>query len=329
MNRKLRLRSRGFTLIELLVVIAIIAILIALLLPAVQQAREAARRTQCKNNLKQLGLAMHNYESTHSVFPLISFNHQGYSPQAQILPFLEQGNLHSLIDFNQPLLVGSGPTATLNPVHIGLQDRLINVFLCPSDSGDPMLFDSGYQWAGTNYMVNTGSGAGLNYFEGGSPQPDGMFWRGSSTRFRDITDGTSNTLLMAETLFGGRNAVSTTVLTDVRRQTQRASGGGGPGSRTSENLVAAAPAGFNGVRAGSWIRTTGYHITTNGYYTPNHRLPDVLHHGHIVASSRSLHTGGTQTLLVDGSVRFVSDSVDVGTWRALFTRGTGEVTGEF
>ncbi len=101
MNVRHRRRSQGFTLIELLVVIAIIAILIALLLPAVQQAREAARRTQCKNNLKQLGLAMHNYEGTHSVLPLISFNHQGFSPQAQILPFIEQGNLHSLINVNQ------------------------------------------------------------------------------------------------------------------------------------------------------------------------------------------------------------------------------------
>ncbi len=225
--------------------------------------------------------------------------------------------------------MGSGPSATLNPVHVGIQDRLLGVLMCPSDSGDPFLFESGYMWAGANYMVNIGSGTGLNYFEGGSPTPDGLFWRGSSTRFRDVTDGTSNTLLMAETLFGGRNSVSTTVLTDVRRQTQRAGGGGGPGSRTAESLVAAAPAGFTGVRAGSWIRTTGFHIGINGFYTPNSRQPDVVHHGHMVSSSRSLHTGGSQIVLVDGSVRFVSDSVDLGTWRALFSRAGGEVVGEF
>lgn len=320
---------RGFTLIELLVVIAIIAILIALLLPAVQQAREAARRSQCRNNLKQLGLAMHNYESTHQVFPLISHNHQGFSPQAQILPFIDQGSLYNLIDFNHPLLVGSGPTSSLNPVHRGIQDRLLPVLQCPSDSGDPMLVETGDTWAGTNYMVNIGSGPGLNYFEGGTPANDGLFWRGSKTRFRDITDGTSNTILMAETLFGGRDSVSTTVAGNPQRQIRRAGGGGGPGSRVAEDLVAAAPAGYSGVRAGSWIRTTGYHIGINGYFTPNFSEPDVSHHGHIVSSSRSNHVGGTQVLLCDGAVRFVSDSVDLRLWRGLFSRGGGEIVGEF
>ena len=319
-------RSRGFTLIELLVVIAIIAILIALLLPAVQQAREAARRTQCRNNLKQLGLALHNYESTHRVLPLISSSSTGFSPQAQILPFIDQGNLHDLIDFSEPLMLGSGPSVSLNPVHAGIQDQRLAVLLCPSDSGDPMYSDDGVWWAGTNYLVSVGSGTGLNYCE--SLEPDGLFWRGSNARFRDITDGLSNTILMAEGLFGGRDAVSTTVLTDPQRQIKRVSGGG-PGSRTAEDLTGAAASGYTGVRAGSWIRTTGYHITVNGYYTPNNPLPDVSHHGHIVSSSRSAHAGGTQVVLGDGSVRFASDSISLVTWRALFTRAGGEVVGEF
>jgi prepilin-type N-terminal cleavage/methylation domain-containing protein len=323
--------QRAFTLIELLVVIAIIAVLLALLLPAVQQAREAARRSQCKNNLKQLALAVHNYESTHSVLPLISSNHQGYSPQAQILPFVDQGTLYNRIDFNQPLMVGSGPSATLNPVHIGLQDRLFPTLLCPSDSGNPYLVDGGYTWSGTNYLVNIGSGDGLNYCEAGPPvpAPNGLFWRGSSVRMRDLTDGTSNTILLAEGLFGGRDAVSTTILQDPQRQIQRAGGGGGVGSRTAEDLVAAASVGYIGVRCGSWIRTTGFHIVVNGYFTPNSKHPDVSHHGSVITASRSAHVGGTQVALADGSVRFVSDSINLATWRALFSRSGGEVISEF
>ncbi|HWL08282.1 MAG TPA: DUF1559 domain-containing protein [Planctomicrobium sp.] len=320
----------GFTLIELLVVIAIIAILIALLLPAVQQAREAARRTQCKNNLKQLGLALHNYESTHSVFPLISHNSTGFSAQAQILPFIDQGNLQNLIDFANPLMTGSGPNVTLNPDYVGVQDRLIPVLLCPSDSGDPILDDGEFRWAGTNYLVNIGSGTGFNYCaSGGSVLPDGIFWRGSNTRLRDITDGTSNTVLMAEGLFGGRDGVSTTVLTDPQRQIKRASGGGSPCTRTAEDLVAAGVSGYNGGRAGSWIRATASHIAVNGFYTPNSRNPDVTFHGDVISASRSAHVGGAQAVLADGSVRFVSENVNLETWRALFTRNGGEVIGDF
>lgn len=140
--------QRGFTLIELLVVIFIIGILVGLLLPAVQSAREAARRMKCHNNFKQLGLAVHNYESAHRAFPRISSYHTGFSPQARILPFVEQGNLHNLIDYSEPLMTfGSGVTQSLNPAFQGVQDRLVPVLLCPSDSGNPILNDVGVPWA--------------------------------------------------------------------------------------------------------------------------------------------------------------------------------------
>jgi prepilin-type N-terminal cleavage/methylation domain-containing protein len=319
----------GFTLIELLVVIAIIGILLGVLLPAVQAAREAARRMQCHNNLKQLGLAFHNYESVHRVLPMISPNFTGFSPQAMILAYVEQENLHDLIDYRQPLTIfGSGVTQAMNPAFEGIQDQLIPVLLCPSDSGDPMLTAVGVPWAGTNYLVNVGSGTGLNYCENGAVQTDGLFWRGSRVGFRDVTDGTSNTCLMAEGLFGGRDSLPTTVLVNPQRQMQLTVGGS-PCTLTAENIVAAASANYRGTRNGSWIRTTGYHITINGFFTPNNSHPDVAHHGHAVTSSRSAHVGGTSMLRVDGSARLVSEHIDLGTWRALFSRNGGEVIDDF
>jgi prepilin-type N-terminal cleavage/methylation domain-containing protein/prepilin-type processing-associated H-X9-DG protein len=319
-------KKTGFTLIELLVVIAIIAILVALLLPAVQQAREAARRTSCKNNLKQLALAMHNYHDTHGSFPLqASDSLYGYSAQAQALPYLEQGNLYQVIDFSQPLLVGLPWAPSVNPPLIPVVDQAIPVLMCPSDAGDVYWTDSsGQLWAGSNYMVNGGSGVEVNYCSGLN---DGIFWRGSSTSFRDLIDGTSQTILYAETLFGGRGPVAAT-LTDPRRQAKRVSGGG-PCTVDAETLVAGTATGYHGDRAGAWIRNNGYHTLINGFLPPNSPIPDTSHHGEIVSAARSLHTGGVQVALCDGSVRFISENIDLATWRNLFSRGDGQVLGEF
>ena len=131
-------RLRGFTLIELLVVIAIIAVLVALLLPAVQQAREAARRTQCRNNLKQFGLALHNYEGTFGMFPLTNAqnylpNVQGFSPQARLLPYMEQVNLQNQLDFTQPAFTGPFNALIPNPRFAAAFATPLQVMLCPSD----------------------------------------------------------------------------------------------------------------------------------------------------------------------------------------------------
>ena len=317
---------RGFTLIELLVVIAIIAILIALLLPAIQQAREAARRVQCTNHLKQLGLAVHNYHDTHQRFPLnASSSLYGYSPQAQILPFIEQGNLHGLIDFNEPLLTGVPWNPSLNSALLPIIDQRIPVLLCPSDAGEAYYIDeNGDRWAGTNYLVNAGSGNGFNYC---SNENDGLFWDGSNTRMRDITDGTSNTILLAEGLFGQRGP-DTTILQDPERQLKRVSGGG-PCSVTADDLVSRTATRYEGSRAGAWVRGTPYMTFVNGYYSPNSENPDVVHHGEIITAARSLHTGGVNAALADGSVHFVSENIDLATWRNLFSRNDGQVIGDF
>ncbi|MCC9608679.1 DUF1559 domain-containing protein [Blastopirellula sp. JC732] len=319
-------RRRGFTLVELLVVIAIIGVLIGLLLPAVQQAREAARRMQCSNNLKQLALAAHNYESTYKVFPYpAKDSNYGYSAQSKILPFIEQGNFQDQIDFSQPLMIGASYLKTLNPIYNNLVGTKIDVLICPSDPGDPLYEDGGVTWAGGNYMMNAGPGVGTQYCS--TSDTGGLFWRGSVIGFRDITDGTSNTILMAETLFGNRT--NSTDLLDAQTQLRSTSGGGSPCSTSAADLDVRSVASYDGRRAGQWMRNLTYQSFINGYFPPNSSSPDILYHGDAVMGARSQHPGGAMVSFADGSVRLVSETVDLATWRNLFARNDGNVVGEF
>ena len=157
-------RRGGFTLVELLVVIAIIGILISMLLPAVQMAREAAHGSQCKNNLRQLGLALINFEGARGVFPATD-PPNGFSPQVRLLPYVEQGNLQNLLDFSQPAFTGAYNAQVPNPQFATIFATPIPLLLCPSDPADVVNVETTYNasYAGNNYMISTGSGTGILY----------------------------------------------------------------------------------------------------------------------------------------------------------------------
>ncbi len=331
-------RLRAFTLVELLVVIAIIGILIALLLPGVQAAREAARRMSCTNNLKQLGLALHNYHGTCNCFPGFGLTtNTSFSVQAKLLPFIEQGNLQSLIDFRQALYLGPSHSQTLNPAQVEAAKTRLPVLRCPSD-GWPDRYEEkpGEVLAGGNYMVCSGSGTGTNYdlrF-----RTDGLFYYGSAAGFRDITDGTSNAVAMSETLLGYGKQVSGPLASP--NEAKRLIGfftaspkSGGPGLAGVVNpdlaSLAAGATLWYGNRGFGWIVGKPMAASYCAYQTPNSPLPDMNSMGIGFYNARSLHPGGVNTMVADGSVRFVADTIQPATWQALATIAGGEVGGSY
>ncbi|MEW4530449.1 DUF1559 domain-containing protein [Maioricimonas sp. JC845] len=321
-------RARGFTLIELLVVIAIIAILIALLLPAVQQAREAARRAQCKNNLKQLALALHNYESSHRVFPPGGLGYPFvWSAQAQLLPYVDQASLKNLLVYEVPPLAsfGAGYDAALVDQNDQAARNRLSLLLCPSDS-DAV---PGSEYGGNSYPACAGSGInGTGDTDDGSiSNADGVIFSQSRIGFRDVTDGTSNTIVFSEHLLGDGQDVAPSG-NDYRRRVIELS----LGTQTTPAACtpASAPA-WSGQRGAKWVNGHLADTMYNHWYGPNAREPDCHNgfHNFALTSARSAHEGGVQAALVDGSARFVSENIDLTLWRALATRSGGEVIGEF
>lgn len=344
MNSKHLLRKRAFTLIELLVVIAIIAILIALLLPAVQQAREAARRMQCRNNLKQFGLAIHNYESSHGSFPPGRVGYpMVFSTHAAILPYLDNANVYNKVDFNTA--PGSFPEPPVQPYSANTVAAmtLIPTYICPSDFGN----FAGNSYAPTSYVVCTGSGddATSRYIRKGNGVMMDVKLNGV-VKFRDVLDGLTNTVAVSEQILGmGYNGGSGSATTPsipattnpVKPEQQvlnltAAQNDSITGTDPSPtNCVVGATGFWSGIRGARWMNGHFGDTLYNHGLTPNSKQFDCgnLSHNAGLTAARSRHVGGVTVLLCDGSARFVSDSIDVATWRGLATRAGSELLEEF
>ncbi|WP_437205684.1 DUF1559 family PulG-like putative transporter [Planctomicrobium sp. SH664] len=342
----MRTRHRsGFTLIELLVVIAIIAVLISLLLPAVQQAREAARRSQCKNNLKQVGLALHNYADVHKQLPMLFINWPGngsnlgnWGWQTYILPYMDQSGLYTALDPNN--WVGQDRdgfykdrAVARHATKYSLLGTPISSYRCPSSvapaAGDGYNFGNAgsgnpaYVLGNSNYAASWGSGwASLNGSAG--PLTNGPMWRNYGAPLRDITDGLSNTI------FVGEKAFNTPYSSNGLRQM----GTTWAGCRSSS---AATDQGYVQVGGGGYVVINASCITTDegAYQNADCRY-----------GFSSEHDAGAQFLLGDGSVRFISNNIDQrpdilrgssgrnneavnATFQRLLARGDGQVVGDF
>lgn len=294
------LRRRGFTLIELLVVIAIIAVLIALLLPAVQQAREAARRSQCKNNLKQIGLALHNYHETTNMFPIGGFRQgvglgTGMGWQVGILPNIDQAPLYSKFDFNQ--------TSYTAAVNLALAVTELPVYFCPSaasntthKTGNSGENSAGAPTASVHYFGSMGP-KGTNPTTGqaysldtssaghGDFSREGMMLRFVPVRIGDVTDGLSNTIQVGEISFNTANCFRVFI-------------------RGCDSSACGSVKNIN----------SGINITR---YNGSNNFNDV--------SFGSMHTGGAHFLMGDGSTHFISQNIDFNVYRSLGSKSGTEV----
>jgi len=331
-----RIEIRGFTLIDLLVVIAIISVLIALLLPAVQSAREAARRIQCTNNLKQLGLGLHNYESIAGALPprmvmtgsgsTITWTN-GWSVHGRILPLMEQGAAFNSINFTFRYSV---------PENTTVSSLSLSSFLCPSELNTEPKLTTTARLGVNNYGWNMGDWYVWGGFAGSPNRAPYQVNR--SRRFAEFTDGLSNTLVAAE----------------VKAYQPNLGNCGGLANVNNANMIPPPSADPYAVapeyNSGCTLSTTGHTEWVDGAvhetgmttaWTPNRRILRTGTPGQdldmigqrenrggptfAAVTSRSYHPGGVNVLLGDGSVRFIKDSIDGQAWRALGTVGGGEV----
>jgi prepilin-type N-terminal cleavage/methylation domain-containing protein/prepilin-type processing-associated H-X9-DG protein len=330
-------RRRGFTLIELLVVIAIIAVLVALLLPAVQQAREAARRSQCKNNLKQMGIAMHSYHEMANTFPyayLLANNFDVNSWGTMLLPYLDQSSLYNQYNCSVPPIneaVAFGFPAAIIASNIAVISTPLPVFACPSTPGGITIYNAvipanppvppikvTWKAASSDYTSTTGvrgvfSNLAYASFPGGSGgQRDGALGANALSRISDITDGTSTTFAVGERTGGSTIYVKRVVNSGAPYNQLGPANGGGWGDLLN---------GENWLQGCLYDGTAG--VFTNGGPCPincNNVRGDNFY---------CFHDGGCHFLMCDGAVRFVNQNINAFTLAGLITRQKNEVVTNF
>ena len=345
----MRPRRAGFTLIELLVVIAIIAVLIALLLPAVQSAREDSRRAQCTNNLKQIGIACHNYITSFQLLPFgkgPTYNqiipgtaaYARWSTHSQLLMYIEQGTLFSSINFNlAPETPGmAGDVAFMPPYQNNNRENStaslaqVATFLCPSDGSPPIA-----NWPGANNylgnMYNWACDIGDSNPSTVAPNevPRGIFYYLSSVKIASITDGTSNTAFFSEKIRGNGtrdpDARSDSMVTAAPTSLDAT-------YQTCKTMIPMTATRLTHAQGASWVMgemccTQYNHVTTPNQGTcaglgfANNSMANMP----MVVPPSSRHPGGVNTLFGDGSVKFIKDSISLLTWRGLGSRNGGEV----
>ena len=323
-------RRSAFTLIELLVVIAIIAILIGLLLPAVQKVREAANRMKCANNMKQVGLALHNYEGTFQAFPAAATYPVGglgdsFSVHAHLLPYIEQDNLNKQISFGVSYSAQPNITRQRTPI-----------YLCPSEIKDRPRTDGSLVHYPITYGANLGTW--FVYDPNSGIGGDGALVVNRGTAVGDFTDGMSNTIGFAEVK----------AYTPYLRDAGSPSGPNVPPPASPANVVAYGGSFKTDSGHTEWVDARAHQTGVTTTFPPNTKVlytnggveydidfnssregKTTTRFTYAAITSRSYHTQGVNVLLMDGSVRFVRSSVAPATWRALGTRAGGEVVGDF